>query len=126
MLAFCPTCWNEITRSPGVCRKCGVNVDVDSAEYERQLLQLIPRSSATKRAEICLLLGKRAKQTAVPHLAALLCTDPEGLVRVAALRALSAIGDSASLREIAKVAADEESPVHAIANDMLRSLKSSG
>lgn|SRR6185437_10448059 len=126
MLAFCPACWNEITHSPTFCRKCGINVDVGSLEYEQQLLQLLPQSSATKRAEICLLLGQRAKQTAVPFLAALMCADPENLVRVAALRALSEIRDTSSLHEIAKVAADERSPVHGIANDVLRTLKSPG
>jgi HEAT repeat protein len=123
MLAFCPACWNEITNSPSSCRKCGVNVDVSSPEYERRLLELVPLSHAAKRAEICLLLGRRAKQSAVPHLATLLCTDPDHLVRMAALRALSEIGDASALREIAKVAAIDNSPVHALANDLLKSLK---
>jgi HEAT repeat protein len=123
MLAFCPTCWNEITNSPSFCRKCGVSVDFCSPEYERRLLELVPLSHAAKRAEICLLLGRRAKQSAVPHLATLLCTDPEHLVRMAALRALGEIGDASAFREIAKVAANEESPVYAVANDMLRNLK---
>ncbi len=122
MLAFCPTCWNEITNSPSFCRKCGVNVDVASPEYERQLLNLVPLSNATKRAEICLLLGHRAKQSAVPYLATLVCTDPERLVKVAALRALSKIGDLSAVREIARVAANNTSPVYGIANDLLKSL----
>jgi len=119
MLAFCPTCWNEITNSPSFCRKCGVSVDVGSVEYERQLLSLVPNSNATKRAEICLLLGQRAQQSAVPHLAKLLRADPEGLVRMAALHALSEIGDPTALREIARVAANETSPVYAVAKDTL-------
>lgn len=99
-------------------------MNVYSPEYERQLLHLLPRSNTSKRAEICLLLGQRATQTAIPHLAVLLGGDPECLVRVAALRALSQIKGPVALREIAKVAADENSPVYAAANDVLRRLKS--
>ncbi|HEY1464792.1 MAG TPA: HEAT repeat domain-containing protein [Terriglobales bacterium] len=99
-------------------------MDVGSAEYQQQLLRLVPHSSATKRAEICLLLGQRAQLTAVPHLATLLRTDPESLVCMAALRALIEIGDATALREIARVAANDESPVYTVANDMLKSLKS--
>ena len=116
MLAFCPHCWNEITHSPAVCRKCGTAIDVYSHEYEKQLLGLIPHGSAAKRAEICLVLGRREKRSAVPELLALFRGDPDDLVRAAALRALSEIGDAAALPEISKVAANEKSPLHPVAN----------
>lgn len=123
MLAFCPRCWNEITHSPSLCRKCGVTVDVASSDYEQQLLNLIPVSNASKRAEICLLLGCSAKQSAVPHLASLVGSDRESLVRIAALRALSKIGDVSAVREIAKIAANDASPVYAVANELLKKFK---
>jgi HEAT repeat protein len=119
MLAFCPTCWNEITDSPRVCRKCGTKVDIHSPEYQQKLLDLIPSSNATKRAEICLLLGRREMRNVVPALVSLACSDPDAIVRVAALRALDEIGDAPALHTIAKVAANEKSPVHAVAKQIL-------
>jgi HEAT repeat protein len=102
---------------------CGANVDVSSVEYEKRLIELIPQSDAAKRAEICLLLGQRKNQAAVSHLVLLVSTDPEVVVRVAALRALSEIGDASALQEIAKVAANESSPVGAVAKQILSALK---
>ena len=102
---------------------CGANVDVSSLEYEKRLIELIPQSNAAKRAEICLLLGQRKNQAAVCHLVSLLCTDPEVVVRVAALRALSEIGDASALQEITKVATNETSPVGAVAKQILSTLK---
>lgn len=60
-------------------------------EYERRLVALIPQSDSGRRVEICLLLGKRHKATAVPHLIALSNTDPDSIVRAAALQALGDI-----------------------------------
>ena len=123
MLAFCPNCWSEITSSPSACRTCGTNVDVDSPDYEKQLLELIPQSHAAKRAEICLLLGQRKNRNVVSRLVSLLHADPETLERDAAHRALSEIGGASALLEITKVADNEASPVCAVARQVLRTLK---
>lgn len=119
MLAFCPTCWNEITTSPTICRKCGAKVEVYSQEYEKSLLDLIPGSPPAKRVEICLVLGQREKGSAVPHLSALLYTHQETIVLVAVLRALGQIADTSALQEIAKIAADEKSPVCELARQII-------
>jgi|KBSSwiStaDraftv2_1062776.scaffolds.fasta_scaffold456134_1 HEAT repeat protein len=123
MLAFCPKCWNEITNSPTICRKCGASVIVDSQEYERQLLDLIPRGSATKRVEICLLLGQQKRRGAVSHLISIADRDPEAVVRIAALRALGEIGDASAIHEIANVATNQKSPVSAVAQEILRTFE---
>jgi HEAT repeat protein len=96
MLAFCPNCWNAISASPATCRNCGTRVDVYSHDYESQPVSLLPHSHAAKRVEICLVLGQRQKRSAVPHLTGLL-TATSMLVRVAALRALSEIGNGSAI-----------------------------
>ena len=126
MLAFCPRCWNEIMGSPTTCRKCGTAIDVNSAEYENQLFALIPQSTATKRAEICLVLGQREKRSAVPHLVSLFLSDENAVVRIAVLRALEQIGDASAVPEVTKIAANETSPLHAFAKHVLSSLTAQG
>ncbi len=126
MLAFCPNCWSEITGTPTICRECGTRADVYSHEYEHRLVALIPNSDPAKRAQICLVLGQREKRSAVPHLLSLLSTDPDVLVRVAALRALSEIGDTSVVPEITRIAANESPPVRSIAKQLLGALKAHG
>jgi hypothetical protein len=123
MLAFCPKCWNEITKSPTICRKCGASVNVDSQEYERQLLDLIPRGTSTKRAEICLLLGQQKRRSAVSHLISIVDQDPEPVVCIAALRALGEIGDASAIHEIEIVAMNKKSPVSNVAQEILRTFE---
>jgi HEAT repeat protein len=123
MLAFCYKCWNEITSSPTICRKCGCSIDISSHDYEKQLLDLMPNSSAAKRAEICLVLGQREKRSANPQLISIALNDEDAIVRVAALRALGAIGDPSGIEEIAKVALDLKSPDHGVAKQILHNLK---
>jgi HEAT repeat protein len=98
-------------------------VNVGSVEYEQKLIELIPQGDAAKRAEICLLLGQRKNQAAISPLVSLLCIDPEMVVRVAALRALSEIGNASALDEIAKVAVNEANPVRGVAKQILKTLK---
>ena len=119
MLAFCPKCWNEITSSRTTCRKCGAEVDVYSDDYQQHLLKLIPASNTAKRVEICLVLGQLQKGKAIPHLVSVLSSEQEIIVYAAAIRALSEIGDASAFQEIAKVAANEQSPVHVIARRIL-------
>jgi HEAT repeat protein len=120
MLAFCPNCWSEIAGTPTICRECGAGVDVYSHDYEHRLVvALIPNSDAAKRAQICLVLGQREKRSAVPHLLSLLSTDPDALVRVAALRALSEIGDESAVPEITRIAVNESPPLRSIAKQVL-------
>jgi len=126
MLAYCPNCWGEITGTPTICRKCGTGVDVYSHEYEHQLVALLDKSDAAKRAQICLVLGEREKRSAIPHLLVLIATDPEPLVRVAALRALSEIGDVSVVPAITKIAATDSPPVRSIAKQVLGSLQAHG
>jgi HEAT repeat protein len=123
MLAYCPNCWGEITGTPTICRNCGTGVDIYSHEYEHQLVALLAKSDAVKRAQICLVLGEREKRSAVPHLLVLIATDPDPLVRVAALRALSEIGDTSVVPAITKIATTDSPPVRSIANQVLGSLK---
>ncbi len=123
MLAFCPKCWNEITNSPAVCRKCGASITVDSQEYEQQLLNLIPRGNATKRVEICLLLGQQKRRGAVSHLISIVDKDPEAVVRIAALRALGEIGGASAIHEIESVATNQKSPVSTVAQEILRTFE---
>jgi len=126
MLAYCPNCWGETTGTPTICRKCGTGVDVYSHEYEHQLVALLDKSDAAKRAQICLVLGQREKRSAIPHLLVLIATDPEPLVRVAALRALSEIGDVSVVPAITKIAATDSPPVRSIAKQVLGSLQAHG
>ncbi len=126
MLAYCPNCWAEITGTPTICRKCGTGVDVYSHEYEHRLIALLGSSDATKRAQICLVLGEREKRSSVSHLLALIATDPDPLVRVAALRALSQIGDISVVPAIAKIAVTDSPPVRSIAKQVLSSLGAHG
>lgn len=126
MLAFCPNCWCEIAGTPTICRECGTGVDVYSHDYEARLIALLPDSDAAKRAQICLVLGQREKRSAVSHLLSLFSTDPDALVRVAALRALREIGDASAVPEIARIAANENPAVRLIAKQVLGSLKAHG
>lgn len=121
MLAFCPDCWNAIETTPTTCRRCGVRIDIYSHEYERKLISLLPRSQAERRVEICLVLGQREKRSAVPRLIELL-GDPEPLVRVAALRALSQIGDRAAVPAIQKLTERDKSAVGSFAKQVLTTL----
>lgn len=122
MLAFCLTCWNEITNSPTVCRKCGTIVNIDSPEYGTQLLDLLSACGSTRRVEICLLLGRQKRRTAVAQLASIADKDPEGIVRIAALRALGDIGDDPAMDEIENVALSN-SPVASTAKEILMTLR---
>lgn len=126
MLAYCPNCWHEIRGTPTICRKCGTGVDVYSHEYEHQLVALLDKSDAAKRAQICLVLGEREKRSALPHLLVLLATDPEPLVRVAALRALNEIGDTSVVPVITQIAVTDSPQVRSIAKQVLDSLKAHG
>jgi HEAT repeat protein len=123
MLAFCPTCWNAISTSPATCRNCGARIDVYSHEYERELVSLLAHSHAERRAEICLVLGDRGKRSAVPRLLELL-TDPSTLVRVAALRALSEIGDRSAVPANKKIANDTS--VGSFARQVVNALEGHG
>lgn len=126
MLAYCPNCWHEIAGSPTICRKCGTGVDVYSHEYQRQLVALLPKSDAAKRAQICLVLGEREKRSAVPPLLALLATDSDPIVRVAVLHALNDIGDTSVVPVITHIATTDSPPVRSIAKQVLDSLKAHG
>lgn len=125
MLAFCPNCWNGINSSPMTCRNCGTHVDVYSHEYERELVSLLGRSSAEKRAEICLVLGHREKRSAIPHLIDML-TDPDALVRIAALGALGKIGDSSAVPALKKVAANDDTAIRTFATQVITTLEAHG
>ena len=123
MLAFCPTCWNEITKSPTVCRKCGSIVNLASPEYETQLLYLLSACNSTRRVEVCLLLGQQKRRAAVRRLALIVGEDPEAVVRVAALRALGEIGDDSAIDEITNFASSEETPISSMAREILTAFK---
>jgi HEAT repeat protein len=121
MMAFCPDCWSGIENNPATCRKCGARIDIYSHEFEQRLVSLLPHSHAERRAEICLVLGQREKRSAVPHLVEVLA-DPEPLVRVAALRALSQIGDRSAVPAIQKVAERDNSAIRSFAKQVLSTL----
>jgi hypothetical protein len=121
MLLLCPKCWNELNTSPAVCRNCGTELDLYSREYERRLIAALPRATAERRAQICWILGNRAKRSSVPALIDLL-HDPDILVRVAALRALSEIGDDSSIPAVQQAERSESPAVRTIARQVLKVL----
>lgn len=121
MLAFCHKCWAELHSTPTVCTNCGASVDVYSREYEKKLISLIPRSGAEKRAQICGVLGHRAKRSAVPALIELL-QDPEIVVRIAVIRALGEIGDDSAVTAIESLASHEQPAIREIARRALAML----
>ena len=121
MVAFCHKCWTELLSTPTVCTNCGASVDVYSRQYEKQLISLIPRSGAEKRAQICWVLGHRAKRSAVPALLELL-RDSDLFVRIAAIRALGEIGDDSAISAIESAASGGQPAVREIARKALAML----
>lgn len=118
MLAFCHKCWAELHSTPTVCINCGGSVDIYSRDYEKRLISLIPRSGAEKRAQICSVLGHRAKRSAVPALIELL-RDSDVFVRIAAIRALGEIGDNSAATAIESVLANDQPAIREIARRAL-------
>jgi len=121
MLAFCHKCWAELHSTPTICPNCGASVDIYSREYERKLISLIPRSGAERRAQICCILGHRAKRSAVPALIQLL-RDPDLVVKIAALRALGEIGDDSAVGAIESAASTNQPSIREIARKALTML----
>ena len=118
MLAFCHMCWAELHSTPTICTNCGARVDIYSREYERKLISVIARSDAEKRAQICWVLGRRAKRGAIPALMQLL-HDPDMFVRTAAIRALGQIGDDSAVAAIESAVSDSRPAVREIARKAL-------
>jgi len=85
------------------------------------LISLIPRSGAEKRAQICWVLGHRAKRSAVPALLELL-RDSDLFVRIAAIRALGEIGDDSAISAIESAASGGQPAVREIARKALAML----
>jgi hypothetical protein len=121
MLAFCHKCWAELHSTPTVCPSCGASVDIYSRDYEKKLISLILRSGAEKRAQICWVLGHRAKRGAVPALIELL-RDPDAFVQIAAIRALGEIGDASAVAAIESVRSGSQPAIREIARKALAML----
>jgi HEAT repeat protein len=105
MLAFCTTCWTEISAQDQECGVCGANVDDDPRSYEQKLLGALSHPLPDTRSRICWLLGQKHATWAVPHLLRML-KDCDLFVRVAALRALGEIGDPSSLEALNEAVED--------------------
>ncbi len=118
MLAFCTTCWSEISARDSECGVCGAKVDDNPDLYQQKLLGALLHPLPDTRARICWFLGQKHAMWAVPHLLRML-DDPDLFVRVAALRALGEIGDPLSLESLNRAVEDDNLMVRLAAQGAL-------
>jgi HEAT repeat protein len=121
MNILCPNCWHELSDSLAVCPGCDATVDLYSRDYEHRLIAALPDCETGRRADICLILGLRARRTAVPALLESL-RDPEIVVRMAALRSLSEIGDRSAIPGIEELTSSKQEMLRTAANRVLKAL----
>lgn len=121
MFVLCPKCWRELEGTRTVCEKCGTRVDFYSRTYERQLLSILSGADPETRAQICWVLGSRRKKSGLGPLLKLL-RDPDVLVRIAALRGLSEIGDPSAVDAVKELTNSDDSIVQTVARNVLKML----
>jgi len=121
MNILCPNCWRELKDSLSGCPSCDTTVDMYSRDYEHRLIAALPGCGTERRTQICLILGLRAKQTSVPALLELL-HDPEIVVRIAALRSLSGIGDRSAITAVEKLTNSKHEMLRSAAQRVLKTL----
>jgi HEAT repeat protein len=89
-----------------VCPACGAQVDEDSRSFEEKLIFALKHPLPETRARICWILGHKKTSAAVPALLEVL-NDNDLFVRVAAIVALGEIGDEAALKDLLRLASDD-------------------
>jgi len=123
MLTLCTTCWSEIEDSVTWCPLCGVEADCHSRKHLAILLMYLRGPRPERRERICRILGLRGATGAVPNLIATL-KDPDPDVRIAAIRALLAVGAEEAAPALESLACNERHIlVRKIANEAVTALK---